>query len=151
MNAGRLRIKPTFRLGIQAVLMSSIVVITGCSSMSPKVRPSPKGATPAVSVNMQMPSSPASEGGSKVTQCNNELLALKTINTAEYSRYHREMTQLVTSGQRYMNVKGEISSDINDIMTPRYQFGMANLCWKIRNALSQSLLTEVDIPQELKP
>ena len=39
-------------------------------------------------------------------------------------------------------------TNINDIMTPRYQYGMASLCWRIRNALSQSLMAQADIPQE---
>ncbi|HCV65743.1 MAG TPA: hypothetical protein DGZ94_10840 [Serratia sp.] len=90
---------------------------------------------------------PVMEKDSKVTQCNNELAALKTVNAAQYARYRSEMDHLVASGRRYMEVKTGISNDINDIMTPRYQYGMARLCWGIRNALSQSLMAQADIPQ----
>jgi hypothetical protein len=90
-------------------------------------------------------------GDSKVAQCNNELAALKVVNAASYGRYRTEMNHLVASGKRYMNVQGGISNDINDIMMPRYQFGMASLCWRIRNALSQSLMKQADIPQGREP
>lgn len=83
-------------------------------------------------------------GGSKVTQCKNELLALQKISPSIYPRYRATMDKLIASGQRYMAVQGGLSSDIHDILQPRYQFGMANLCWRIRNELSHALIEQIN-------
>ncbi|WPU21978.1 hypothetical protein RI049_18280 [Cedecea neteri] len=151
MNIRNVYIKPIIRQGFLTALAGSMLFLGGCSATSSSVRAVQGPVTHSMSESTQVSETSAVESYSKVTICNRELQALKGINAAEYSRYHREMNHLVASGQRYMNVKDEISSDINDIMTPRYQFGMASLCWKIRNALSESLLSEASIPQERKP
>lgn len=151
MKAGSLRTKPLLRRSGLAAAIGSMLVVAGCSSTPPATPLKAKSAIPPVTVSAQVPTELATEGESKVSQCNKELQALKTINGAESARYQREMDHLVASGQQYMNVKAGISSDINDIMTPRYQFAVANLCWKIRNALSQSLLKQADMPQGSKP
>lgn len=151
MKMGNVYIKPILRRGGLVALAGSMLLLGGCSSKPSSVRAAHKPITPPVSATAQVATSSAVESDSKVRLCNKELQALKGINAAEYSRYRREMDHLVVSGQRYMNIQGEISNDINDILAPRYQFGMADLCWKIRNALSQSLLTEANITQERKP
>ncbi|MEX1843623.1 hypothetical protein KMW40_24735 [Enterobacter cloacae] len=88
--------------------------------------------------------SPVQEGDTKMAQCNRELMALKSVNRAEYAHYHTEMNSLVASGRVYMGVRGTVSQDINDIVEPGYQYGTAKLCWRIRNSLAQSLIRQAD-------
>lgn len=145
------------RRGLTMGMVSGFLILGGCSSLPESPRRSqnainakevPVKAT-AIAPNLnQVPEAPAADKDNKVTQCNNELMALKTVNAAHFARYRSEMDRLVASGSRYIAVKAGISNDINDIMTPRYQYGMASLCWRIRNALSQSLMAQADIPQE---
>lgn len=80
----------------------------------------------------------------KIEQCNSDLAALQKVDPEGYSRYRTAMDQLVSTGRRYMAIQETISQDINDLLQPRYQFGMANLCWQIRNSLSNSLLDSVN-------
>ncbi|MFS7243193.1 hypothetical protein AB6849_23090 [Serratia proteamaculans] len=127
------------------------LLLTGCASEPGARLRAPEGITTAavpMKVTTIIPDSAPSAGkDNKITQCNNELTALKAVNAAHYARYRSEMDHLVATGRRYMDVKAGISNDINDIMAPRYQYGMASLCWRIRNALSQSLMAQADIPQ----
>lgn len=145
------------RRSVMMGMVGSFLLLGGCST-SPESRLRPQDAPNIAAVPMKVTAiaatsnatpevPPALEKDSKVTQCNNELAALKTVNAAQYARYRSEMDHLVASGRRYMAVQTGISNDINDIMTPRYQYGMARLCWGIRNALSQSLMAQADIPQ----
>lgn len=138
-------------------MIGAVVVLGGCTT-SPESRLRPQGTSGIVAVPTTVTAiadkpavvaeaPPPPEKDSKVAQCNNELAALKTVNAPHYARYRSEMDHLVASGRRYMDVQAGISNDINDIMTPRYQYGMASLCWRIRNALSQSLMAQADIPQ----
>jgi hypothetical protein len=145
------------RRSVVMAMVSSFVLLGGCTT-SPESRLRPQGAPGMAVLPMKVTAiaakpalapqaPPTTEKDSKIAQCNNELAALKTVNTAHYARYRSEMDHLVASGRRYMDVQAGISNDINDIMTPRYQYGMASLCWRIRNALSQSLMAQADIPQ----
>ncbi|MFS7159988.1 hypothetical protein AB6825_06945 [Serratia proteamaculans] len=145
------------RRSVMMGMVGSFLLLGGCTT-SPESRLRPQDAPNIAAVPMKVTAiaatsnatpevPPALEKDSKVTQCNNELGALKTVNAAQYARYRSEMDHLVASGRRYMAVQTGISNDINDIMTPRYQYGMARLCWGIRNALSQSLMAQADIPQ----
>ncbi|TFZ49506.1 hypothetical protein E5C26_15830 [Serratia proteamaculans] len=145
------------RRSVMMGMVGGFLLLGGCTT-SPEARLRPQGTgnmaatpmkvTPVAAKPAAEPQAPqAVEKDSKVTQCNNELAALKTVNAAHYGRYRSEMDHLVASGRRYMDVQAGISNDINDIMTPRYQYGMASLCWRIRNALSQSLMAQADIPQ----
>lgn len=138
-------------------MIGAVVVLGGCTT-SPESRLRPQGTPGVAATPMKVTAiaakpvavaeaPPPPEKDSKVAQCNNELAALKTVNAPHYARYRSEMDHLVASGRRYMDVQAGISNDINDIMTPRYQYGMASLCWRIRNALSQSLMAQADIPQ----
>ncbi|CAI0734954.1 hypothetical protein [Serratia quinivorans] len=145
------------RRSLMMGMVGSFLLLGGCTaSPEPRLPPqdaasiaaAPMNVTPIAASPNATPETPAAmEKDSKVAQCNNELAALKTVNAAHYARYRSEMDHLVASGRRYMEVKTGISNDINDIMTPRYQYGMARLCWGIRNALSQSLMAQADIPQ----
>jgi hypothetical protein len=146
------------RRSVMMGMVSGFLLLGGCTT-SPESRLRPQGApgiasatpmkvtTIAAKPALTPEAPPPPEKDSKVAQCNNELAALKTVNAAHYARYRSEMDHLVASGRRYMDVQAGISNDINDIMTPRYQYGMASLCWRIRNALSQSLMSQADIPQ----
>ncbi len=89
--------------------------------------------------------------GDKVGQCNSELAALQKVNPRGYARYRAAIDKLIASGRQYMAVQGTISQDINDILQPRYQFGMANLCWQIRSSLSASLLESVNKIGDMDP
>ncbi len=145
------------RRGLTMGMVSGFLILGGCSSWSESpLRPqsavnAKEAPVKAIAIDPNLnkaPEVPLVDKDNKVTQCNNELAALKTVNAAHFARYRSEMDRLVASGRRYIEVKVGISNDINDIMTPRYQYAMASLCWRIRNALSQSLMAQADIPQE---
>ncbi|BFO09112.1 hypothetical protein GGER_16220 [Serratia rubidaea] len=82
--------------------------------------------------------------GGKASLCTTELTSLKSVNPRSYARYRAIMSRLIASGRTYMAVQGDISQDINDVLQPRYQFALANLCWQIRSDLSASLLEQVN-------
>ncbi len=79
----------------------------------------------------------------RLAHCTHELEALKTYSPAQYKQEHREFIQLTQRSAKYLEVSADISSDINQLVRPKYQFALASLCYRIRNDLTLALINQV--------
>ncbi|MBF7997769.1 hypothetical protein [Rahnella laticis] len=79
---------------------------------------------------------------SHLTQCNRDLDSLYTVNPAEYHTYLAEYDALMKSSAGFMAVKDDVSPEVADLARPRFQFALVNLCYRIKNALAQTLIKQ---------
>ncbi|MGM8398349.1 hypothetical protein [Enterobacter hormaechei] len=81
---------------------------------------------------------------SHLTQCKRDLESLHRISPFDYDRYRNEYDALMRSSAGFMAVSGDISDEVNDLARPRFQFALVNLCYRIKNALAKSLISQAD-------
>lgn len=79
---------------------------------------------------------------SHLTQCKRDLESLHRISPSEYTRYRDEYDALMRSSSGFMAVSGDISDEVSDLARPRFQFALVNLCYRIKNALAQTLISQ---------
>ncbi len=82
---------------------------------------------------------------SKISQCTRELEALKSFNNVKYNNYKLELGKIKQTSASYLGVANGISEDINDLVRPKLQYALTNLCYRIKNDLSESLIKQVNI------
>lgn len=83
------------------------------------------------------------EGTDKIEQCARELNALKTFSPAKYTQYQSEYDHITKTSAQYLAVSKGISSDINDLVRPKYQYALTSLCFRIKTDLSSSLINQI--------
>lgn len=83
------------------------------------------------------------DSGNKLAQCSRELAALQKFDAEKYTKYQREFDHITRTGAQYLTVAKGISGDINDLVRPKYQYALTNLCYHIRTDLSNSLINQV--------
>lgn len=81
-------------------------------------------------------------GPSHLAQCNRDLESLHRISPSGYARYRDEYDALMRSSASFMAVSGDISDEVSDLARPRFQFALVNLCYRIKNALAQTLISQ---------
>ncbi|HCM7228993.1 TPA: hypothetical protein N3282_004449 [Klebsiella aerogenes] len=81
----------------------------------------------------------------KLSQCTRELEALKTFNNNKYNDYKLELSKIKQTSVSYLGVASGISEDINDLVRPKLQYALTNLCYRIKNDLSESMIKQVSI------
>lgn len=79
---------------------------------------------------------------SHLAQCKRDLESLRRISPSEYARYRDEYDALMSSSASFMAVSGDISDEVSDLARPRFQFALVNLCYRIKNALAQTLISQ---------
>lgn len=139
-------------------LLLAPMVLSGCAqSFTPQVNPVPVKVPSSSRVAPDVSS--ASTGGgnlsvrggnaaertdaSKLSQCTRELEALKHFAKSKYTLYQVEFARITSSSAAYLDVARGISSDINDLVRPRYQYALTSLCYRIKNDLSTALINQV--------
>ncbi|MGR7053271.1 hypothetical protein ACU637_21475 [Klebsiella aerogenes] len=81
----------------------------------------------------------------KISQCTRELEALKSFNKVKYNNYKLELGKIKQTSASYLGVANGISEDIDDLVRPKLQYALTNLCYRIKNDLSESLIKQVSI------
>ena len=79
---------------------------------------------------------------SHLTQCNRDLESLRTVSLTEYRRYLAEYDGLMKSSADFMTVKDDVSPEVADLARPKFQFALVNLCYRIKDALAQTLINQ---------
>ena len=137
-----------------ALLFGMVLSMVGCAQEY-KYETQPSHKTPFSSNHL------TSEGGAnreaignsaslksnsgKISQCTRELEALKYFNNIKYNNYKLELGKIKQTSASYLGVANGISEDINDLVRPKLQYALTNLCYRIKNDLSESLIKQVNI------
>lgn len=79
---------------------------------------------------------------SHLEQCNRDLESLHRVSPSDYARYRNEYDALMRSSAGFIAVSGDISDEVSDLARPRFQFALVNLCYRIKNALAKSLISQ---------
>ncbi|WP_024913613.1 hypothetical protein [Chania multitudinisentens] len=123
------------------------VLLAGCQNT--KARPPIKTApVVAPSPTVTQPVKPAqpmiSTGTEEVMySCMKELNALQQVNSAVYQTRSAELNHIVSEAKLYMRVRGDVSTDIHQIMDAAYKFRISKTCNQIRNDLTNALIERV--------
>ncbi|WP_252193584.1 hypothetical protein [Pseudomonas sp. TAE6080] len=110
-------------------------------------------ARQAVSVNLRADAQPTSSVAAqsesaestnqlRVQQCRRELDTIKLYNKASYDKYDAEFQVIASKLNKYIQVKDSISSDINDMVMPGYQFQIREFCFRVKVRLSQLVVRQ---------
>lgn len=132
------------------------IELAGCQSADKTSRNLNESPTPSINVtaaitkegnhntNLSVISKPAREtqGFSHLVQCKRDLESLHRISPAAYERYRNEYDSLMRSSTSFIAVSGDLSDDISSLARPRFQFALVDLCYRIKNAVAQELLSQ---------
>ncbi len=89
------------------------------------------------------PAEPAADGNTaRIQECRKELDAMQSYSKASYDAYLAEFQKVGAQTNKYLQIKGGISSDINDLAMPRYQFQIRELCFRIKTRLTQLIIRQ---------
>lgn len=161
-----LRMEPRSGLSLLSFSLAGAILLSGCAqTFTPKITPAPghaqsEGAgvsSSASVVSSDSVSTGAISGGriaadrgnasagdtDKLSQCTRELEALRSFDKAKYTRYQAEFARITRTSALYLGVASGISSDINDLVRPKYQYALTSLCYRIKNDLSTALINQV--------
>ena len=139
--------------------MASLLVMSGCAKQQEPVH---SFNTPPEAVKPIAESQPVPEQGAPFTsngkpveqvadagvrsdnvqQCRKELDAMRMYSKASYNAYLAEFQKVSAQNNKYLQIKDSIGSDINDLIMPRYQFQIRELCFRIKNRLTQLIIRQ---------
>jgi len=88
------------------------------------------------------PESETNLNENRAEQCRKELDVLKIYNKASYAKYEAEYQAIASKTGKYMQIKDSISSDINYMVLPAYQFQIREFCFRVKTRLSQLVLRQ---------
>jgi hypothetical protein len=141
------------------VAVASLLALSGCAKQQPAesiVTPptaeeqpvtqsasEPQGAPFVASA----PAQPAAasfgdDRSSNIQQCRKELDAMRLYSQASYASYQAEFQKIGAQTNKYLQIKDSIGADINDLVMPRYQFQIRELCFRIKTRLSQLIIRQ---------
>lgn len=79
---------------------------------------------------------------SHLVQCNRDLESLRTVSMTAYRRYTAEYDALMKSSAGFMAVRDDVSPEVAELARPKFQFALVNLCYRIKDALAQTLINQ---------
>lgn len=82
------------------------------------------------------------ERPSHLVQCNRDLESLRTVSPSAYHRYQTEYDGLMKSSADFVTVKDDVSPEVAELARPRFQYALVSLCYRIKDALAQSLINQ---------
>lgn len=84
-----------------------------------------------------------SDSNLRIQQCRKELDAMRTYSKVSYDKYQAEFVTVASKTSKYLQIKDTIGADVNDVAMPGYQFQIRELCFRIKNRLSQLIIRQV--------
>ncbi|MFJ3264868.1 hypothetical protein ACIP8G_00110 [Serratia liquefaciens] len=109
-----------------------IVLLTGGCTTERKAPPVQDHAVESVST-------PAEREGERMVMCQQELEALKNINTEQYSQYQAAFSRLMSGAANYANVRSKVSLNVQDTVDARYRYQVSLLCSDVSQAVMNGL------------
>ncbi|MGY2297169.1 hypothetical protein ACW9H7_17000 [Pseudomonas yamanorum] len=99
-------------------------------------------ASTPVSLETAQPESETNSNRYNAEQCRKEMEVLKVYNKASYNKYNAEYQVIANKTSKYMGVKDSISSDINDMVMPAYQFQIREFCFRVKTRLTELVIRQ---------
>lgn len=130
---------------VTAVLIVWAACLSGCAATSGQgaaVSPAPASAPAGVHREPAVNAGKNQDASSHLTQCNRDLESLRTVSMTEYRRYTAEYDALMKSSAGFMTVKDDVSPEVAELARPKFQFALVNLCYRIKDALAQTLINQ---------
>ena len=139
------------------IAVASLLALAGCAKPQPvHSLVTPPAAEPMTESVVQpdgqpfvteAPAQPAAasfadDRGSKIQLCRNELDAMRLYSQASFDSYQAEFKKIGAQTNKYLQIKDSIGADINDLVMPRYQFQIRELCFRIKTRLSQLIIRQ---------
>jgi hypothetical protein len=132
------------------LFISAALLLAGCAphkqaanTASQPVRPAPVApVTPQFAPSAPVQSA-ESLSANRVQECKKELAALKAFNPRSFEKYQAEYDTISRETQKYIKYREELGDDINYLVMPKYQFAIRNVCFRIKNDLSTSILSQI--------
>ncbi|ELY5941249.1 hypothetical protein SNN83_004411 [Cronobacter malonaticus] len=79
---------------------------------------------------------------SHLSQCNRDLESLRTVDAGQYRQYQSQYDSLMKTSAGFLSVKDDVSPEVAALARPRFQFALVNLCYRIKDALAQTLIRQ---------
>lgn len=141
------------------IAVASLLALTGCAKQQPvhslvtppateeqpaaQNAPEHQGAPFVATAPVQQESATMSDDrASNIQQCRKELDAMRIYSSASYESYQAEFQKIGAQTNKYLQIKDSIGADINDLVMPRYQFQIRELCFRIKTRLSQLIIRQ---------
>lgn len=125
------------------MIFSSFLALVGCQTKAESVGPTtPQHEIAQASVSKK--NDDRKNNISHLIQCNRNLEALRTVDAAQYRRYQADYDALMKSSEGFVTVQDEVSLEVAALARPRFQFALVNLCYRIKNALAQTLIKQAE-------
>lgn len=141
------------------IAVASLLALTGCAKQQPVhslVTPPTTEEQPTAQNAPEQQSSPfiasapaqqestsfSNDRASNIQQCRKELDAMRLYSQASYESYQAEFQKIGAQTNKYLQIKDSIGTDINDLVMPRYQFQIRELCFRIKTRLSQLIIRQ---------
>ena len=141
------------------IAVASLLALAGCAKQQPVhslVTPPAADAQPMAESAArpdgqpfvtEAPTQPAAapfadDRASNIQQCRKELDAMRLYSQASYDSYQAEFQKIGAQTNKYLQIKDSIGADINDLVMPRYQFQIRELCFRIKTRLSQLIIRQ---------
>ncbi|MGF6267683.1 hypothetical protein ABIE17_000167 [Lelliottia nimipressuralis] len=61
---------------------------------------------------------------------------------SEYSKYQKKYDAVMSLSSKYLKIANDVSTDINDLARPHFQFELVKLCYDIKSRVAQILITQ---------
>ncbi|NWA63133.1 hypothetical protein HX773_19690 [Pantoea sp. B9002] len=123
--------------------ISAVLLLSGCVAAK-KSTPAPEVKSvvtaPAQPLRVSAAESQTQDYASRIMQCRKELDALQTYNVAKHQQFKNEFDRTAGQLKKYLEVKNGISSDVNDLAMPKYQFAIRDVCFRVKSELATSII-----------
>lgn len=91
--------------------------------------------------------SPSSSNSADIARCEQELQALKKINSTKYAELNGKFEQVMSGAVGYANVRGIVDPATQNAVDALYHFRSANLCAEIRTRMLEGLVSQSGVNQ----
>ncbi len=140
---------------ITGIAVASLLALTGCAKQQPvhslvtppaaQQQTTEQQGAPFVASEPAPAAATSSFGedrASNIQQCRKELDAMRLYSQASFDSYQAEFQKIGAQTNKYLQIKDSIGADINDLVMPRYQFQIRELCFRIKTRLSQLIIRQ---------
>lgn len=127
---------------MNTLFVAYTLCLAGCAAHTGQPAPAPEvsQAQPVSPQGGQAAARP--DAASHLTQCNRDLESLRTVSLTAYRRYQSEYDGLMKSSAGFMAVRDDVSPEVAELARPKFQFALVNLCYRIKDALAQTLINQ---------
>ncbi|MEE4449663.1 hypothetical protein [Serratia sp. C2(1)] len=114
-------------------LLALSLLLSGCEA------PRKSAVTPSSSPAAEEGSTPAEREAERMAQCQQELEALKNINSKQHTEYQAEFSRLMSGAAQYAGLRARVNSTAQDTVDALYRYKVTRLCAQVSQAVLNGL------------